>query len=149
MLYNETDLIKVCDLFEEKKQLSKERDLCAEFYNVMLSYANKNIDNPEKYKYYLDVVEQMEPYAKDTKERVREINRELCKFSGANDITGQTSSAAGTPDTSTQTVDNIVFSSGYNTGEIDADTDVLYQENRSPITRASDQTENIKLIVEF
>lgn len=86
MLFNETDLIKVCDLFEEKKQLSKERDLCAEFYNVMLSYANKNIDNPEKYKYYLDVVEQMEPYAKDTKERVREINRELCKFSGAKDI---------------------------------------------------------------
>jgi hypothetical protein len=70
-------------------------------------------------------------------------------FSGANTITGQTSSAAGTPDTSTQTVDNIVFTSGYNSGEIDSDTDVLYQENRSPITRASDQTENIKLIVEF
>ena len=70
-------------------------------------------------------------------------------FSGANAITGQDSSAAGTPDTSTQTVDNIVFSSGYNSGEIDSDTDVLYQENRSPITRASDQTENIKLIVEF
>ena len=70
-------------------------------------------------------------------------------FSGENAITGQTSSASGTPDTSTQTVDNIVFSSGYNSGEIDADTDVLYQENRSPITRASDQTENIKLIVEF
>ena len=70
-------------------------------------------------------------------------------FSGANAITGQDSSASGTPDTSTQTVDNIVFSSGYNSGEIDSDTDVLYQENRSPITRASDQTENIKLIVEF
>ena len=76
-------------------------------------------------------------------------NGNLTAFSGANAITGQTSSAAGTPDTSTQTVDNIVFSSGYNSGEIDADTDVLYQENRSPITRASDQTENIKLIVEF
>jgi len=76
-------------------------------------------------------------------------NGNLTAFSGANAITGQTSSAAGTPDTSTQTVDNIAFSSGYNSGEIDADTDVLYQENRSPITRASDQTENIKLIVEF
>ena len=53
MLYNEEDLILVDDLFAEKKQLSMERDLCAEFYNVMLSYANKNIDNPEKYKYYL------------------------------------------------------------------------------------------------
>jgi len=76
-------------------------------------------------------------------------NGNLTAFSGANAITGQTSSAAGTPDTSTQTVDNITFTSGYNSGEIDADTDVLYQENRSPITRASDQTENIKLIVEF
>ena len=76
-------------------------------------------------------------------------NGNLTAFSGANAITGQSSSAAGTPDTSTQTVDNIVFSSGYNSGEIDSDTDVLYQENRSPITRASDQTENIKLIVEF
>ena len=76
-------------------------------------------------------------------------NGNLTAFSGGNAITGQTSSAAGTPDTSTQTVDNIVFSSGYNSGEIDSDTDVLYQENRSPITRASDQTENIKLIVEF
>ena len=35
-------------------------------------------------------------------------------------------------------------------GEIDADTgDVMYIENRSPITRASDQTENVKLIIEF
>ena len=76
-------------------------------------------------------------------------NGNLTAFSGANAITGQSSSAAGTPDTSTQTVDNIAFSSGYNSGEIDADTDVLYQENRSPITRASDQTENIKIIVEF
>jgi hypothetical protein len=86
MLYNEEDLILVDDLFAEKKQLSMERDLCAEFYNVMLSYANKNIDNPEKYKYYLDVVEIMEPYAKDTKERIREINRKLCEFSGVSDI---------------------------------------------------------------
>jgi len=26
---------------------------------------------------------------------------------------------------------------------------VIYVENRSPITRASDQTENVKLIIEF
>ena len=43
----------------------------------------------------------------------------LTAFSGANAITGQDSSAS-TPDTSTQTVDNIVFSSGYNSGEIDS-----------------------------
>ena len=73
MLYDTETLELIDDLFKEKKQLSMERDLCAEFYNVMLSYANNNIDNPEKYKYYLDVVEIMEPYAKDTKERIREI----------------------------------------------------------------------------
>ena len=76
-------------------------------------------------------------------------NGNLTAFSGANAITGQSSSASATPSTSSTTVDNIAFTSGYNSGEIDADTDVLYQENRSPITRASDQTENIKLIVEF
>ena len=86
MLYDTETLELIDDLFKEKKQLSMERDLCAEFYNVMLSYANHNIDNPEKYKYYLDVVEIMEPYAKDTKERIREINRILCKVSGVSDI---------------------------------------------------------------
>jgi hypothetical protein len=71
-------------------------------------------------------------------------------FSGTNTITGQSSSVTATPSSSSTTVDNISFTSGYNSGEIDADTgDVMYIENRSPITRASDQTENVKLIIEF
>ena len=79
-----------------------------------------------------------------------DANGNLTAFSGANAITGQTSGASGTPSTSTSTVDNVAFTSGYNSGEIDADTgDVIYIENRSPITRASDQTENVKLIIEF
>ena len=74
----------------------------------------------------------------------------LTAFSGTNTITGQSSSVTATPSSSTTTVDNISFTSGYNSGEIDEDTgDVLYIENRSPITRASDQTENVKLIIEF
>jgi len=74
----------------------------------------------------------------------------LTAFSGTNTITGQSSSVTGTPSSSTSTVDSVSFTSGYNSGEIDADTgDVLYIENRSPITRASDQTENVKLIIEF
>ena len=77
-------------------------------------------------------------------------NGNLTAFSGANAITGQSSSASATPSTSSTTVDNVVFTSGYSAGEIDADTgDVMYIENRSPITRASDQTENVKLIIEF
>ena len=78
-------------------------------------------------------------------------NGNLTDFSGANVITGQSSSATGTPDTSvSSTVNNVIFASGYSVPEIDHDTgDVLYVENRTPITRAVDQTENIKLIIEF
>jgi len=75
----------------------------------------------------------------------------LVAFSGANAITGQTSSAAATPNTSSSaTVNAVVFSSGYSNPELAYDSgDMIYVEERSPITRASDQTENIKLIVEF
>ena len=79
-----------------------------------------------------------------------DTNGNLTAFSGTNGITGQSSSATGTPSSSTSTVDSVSFSSGYAAPEIDADTgDVLYIENRSPITRAADQTENVKLIIEF
>ena len=72
-------------------------------------------------------------------------------FSGANAITGQTSSAAATPLTSSSTdVNGVSITSGYSNPELAADSgDIIYVEERSPITRASDQTENIKLIIEF
>ena len=75
----------------------------------------------------------------------------LTAFSGANAITGQSSSAAATPNTSDSTTTNaVVFASGYSTPELAFDTgDIIYVEERSPIARASDQTENIKLIIEF
>ena len=77
-------------------------------------------------------------------------NGNLTAFSGANTITGQGSGVTATPSSSTTTVDSVLFTSGYNSGEIDADTgDIMYIENRSPITRAADQTENVKLIIEF
>jgi len=78
-------------------------------------------------------------------------NGNLTAFSGANVITGQGSSATGTPDTSvTSTVNNVSFISGYSDPEIDHDSaDILYVENRTPIQRATDQTENIKLVIEF
>jgi len=78
-------------------------------------------------------------------------NGNLTAFSGANIITGQTSGATGTPSSAaTETADQITFTLGYKGSEIDADQgDVLYIENRSPITRAADQTENIKLVIEF
>lgn len=78
-------------------------------------------------------------------------NGNLTAFSGTNVVTGQTSSATGTPDAdSDSAVDNVSFTNGYAVSELDADSgDVIYLENRTPITRASDQTENVKLIVEF
>jgi hypothetical protein len=77
-------------------------------------------------------------------------NGNLTAFSGANTITGADSGVTRTPSTSTSTVDNVSFTSGYATAELDADSgDVIYAENRAPITRASDQTENVKLVIEF
>ena len=78
-------------------------------------------------------------------------NGDLTAFSTNAIITGQSSSATGTPDTSfTDSVNGSSFNSGYSASELDADTgDIMYIENRAPITRASDQTENIKLIIEF
>src|SRR5210317_1829811 len=78
-------------------------------------------------------------------------NGDETAFSGANVITGASSSATGTPDTAvSSTVNNVVFASGYSVPEIDHDSgDLLYIENRAPIVRAADQTENIKLIIEF
>ena len=78
-------------------------------------------------------------------------NGNLTAFSGANAITGQSSSASATPNTSNSTTTNGVgFSSGYANPELAYDSgDMIYVEERSPITRASDQTENVKLIIEF
>ena len=72
-------------------------------------------------------------------------------FSGANVITGATSAATGTPSAvASETADQITFTSGYKDTELDRHKgDVLYIENRAPITRAADQTENIKLVIEF
>ena len=72
-------------------------------------------------------------------------------FSGANVITGQTSGATGTPSAvASETSDQITFTNGYSDTELDRHKgDVLYIENRAPITRAADQTENIKLVIEF
>ena len=61
----------------------------------------------------------------------------LVPFQAAEIITGAASSATGT--VSSLTNPEIDYYSGTS----------LYVENRAPITRASDQTENIKLIIEF
>ena len=77
-------------------------------------------------------------------------------FSGTNTITGSTSSATGTPSsTSSETVtlaggNTIAFTSGYANPELQPDSgNIIYIENRKPIQKVSDQTEDIKIIIEF
>ena len=78
-----------------------------------------------------------------------DTNGNQTAFSGTNTVSGA-GGATGTPTTSTSTIDSVSFTSGYSASEIDADSgDILYIENRAPITRAADQTENIKLVIEF
>ena len=78
-----------------------------------------------------------------------DTNGNQTAFSGTNVVSGA-GGATGTPTTSTSTIDSVSFTSGYSASEIDADSgDILYIENRAPITRAADQTENIKLVIEF
>jgi len=77
-------------------------------------------------------------------------------FSGANEVTGATSGAYGTPDASADSAvtlsggNTITFTDGYANPELAVDSgNIIYIENRKPISRASDQTEDIKLIIEF
>ena len=77
-------------------------------------------------------------------------------FSGANEVTGATSGATGTPDAAADSAvtlaggNTLTFSDGYANPELAADSgDIIYIENRKPISRSSDQIEDIKVIVEF
>ena len=72
-------------------------------------------------------------------------------FGGNGTITGDSSSTTAVPNVGfSSSLNNTTFSSGYATPEMQPDSgDVIYIENRKPISRASDQTEDVKLIVEF
>ncbi len=75
----------------------------------------------------------------------------LTQFTGANAITGASSGAIATPDTTySLTVSNLTFASGYSRPEIGKYTgDIIYVENRRTVSRAIDQIEDVKLVVEF
>ena len=76
---------------------------------------------------------------------------EQIPFSGNSTITGAISNATGVPNVSQNAaINNTAFTAGYANPELQPNSgDVIYIENRKPISRASDQTEDIKLIVEF
>ena len=84
-------------------------------------------------------------------------------FSGANQITGASSNAQGTPsdppDPSGGTANTVTLAggntitfsaTGYANPELQPDSgNILYIENRRPISRAADQTEDVKITIEF
>ena len=98
-------------------------------------------DSTNRILYY--VQEKYSTYGLDT-------NSNLTAFSGTNAVSGATSGAAFTPVGTSSTVNSVAFSSGYASPELNRDSgDIIYVENRRAISRASDQTEDIKVVVEF
>jgi len=71
--------------------------------------------------------------------------------SGANTIAGASSGAAGSVDATTNgTILGVTFTNGFATPEIENNSgEIIYVENRRLITRAADQIEDIKLVIEF
>lgn len=78
---------------------------------------------------------------------------QLVDFSGADIITGATSGTALAPDTTasgTVNIAGISFTTGYAASEVQKFSgSILYIENRKTIIRSDDQTEDIKLVIEF
>ncbi len=70
---------------------------------------------------------------------------------GAVDVTGAASAADGNADTTFNgTLEGIVLTNGLGTPEVANNSgDIIYIENRRLITRAPDQIEDIKLVIEF
>ena len=78
-------------------------------------------------------------------------NGAIVPFSGTGNVTGATSTAVGPIDDAQDTaLADIAFTDGIATPEIKPDSgDIVYIENRRLITRAPDQIEDIKLVIEF
>jgi len=109
------------------------------------------------YRQLLDQQEQWENYGIDSNS-ASSTYQQYVAFTGTNTITGATSGATGTPTTTspTETLTNggtITFSAGgggFALPELEQDSGkLIYVENRRPISRASDQTEDVKIVVEF
>ena len=105
-------------------------------------------DATRKILYYLQ--ERFETYGVNT-------SGDYKAFSGTGDIVGATSGSTGVPaqpGTNPVTLaggNTLQFNStGYAQPELQPDSgNIIYVENRRPISRASDQTEDIKVVVEF
>ncbi len=79
-------MTSVQKLFEKKKELGEERDLCAELYNVWITKMHEHEDDPKKFELYMKMIRNMEPYGQMLKEEIREINRKICEIEGVEAI---------------------------------------------------------------
>ena len=93
------------------------------------------------------------------------VNGNIIAFSGSNQITGNTSSYTATPDSTFGTSSiplsqitigvsvyelGLSFVTGYANEEIELNSgELLYIDNRIPITRSADQNEELKVVIEF
>ena len=93
------------------------------------------------------------------------VNGNVIPFSGSNQITGSASSYTATPNGSFGTSSvpltqitigvsvyelGLSFVEGYANEEIELNSgEILYLDNRIPITRSADQNEELKVVIEF
>ena len=93
------------------------------------------------------------------------VNGDIIPFSGQNQITGSVNSYVATPDNSQGTASvpvtqiqigvsvyelGLSFVEGYANEEIELNSgEILYLDNRIPITRSADQNEELKVVIEF
>jgi len=93
-----------------------------------------------------------------------EITGNLTEFEGGNAVTGSTSGTSADPDInfpvvsgiSTRVINNteydlgMSFTNGYAKSEIEPNSgEIIYIDNRGAISRAGDQIEDIKIVIEF
>lgn len=74
------------ELLAKKAEYSKERNLCAELYNVWITKLHDFQHDPELYDMYMKMINNMEPYGAYVKEQIRNINRQICEIEGAESI---------------------------------------------------------------
>ena len=93
------------------------------------------------------------------------VNGNVIPFSGSNQITGSTNNYTATPDATQGTASvpvtqitigvsvyelGLSFVTGYANEEIELNSgEILYLDNRIPITRSADQNEELKVVIEF
>lgn len=110
-----------------------------------------------------DSITKVLKYVQDATDGV--TNGNIIQFSGSSEITSSVNSITATPDTTFGTASipvsqitigvsvyelGLSFVSGYANQEIQINSgEMLYIDNRSPISRSADQNEEIKVVIEF